>query len=196
MSKISSGLLVGLTALLIGLTTLPSLLTAQEIALKLDPARTTIQWSLPATAHTVHGTFLLKRGTLRFDPATGQAQGEIVVDMLSAQSGNGSRDKKMHKDVLETPKFAEASFVPTRVEGQWAAAGASKLTFLGTIKLHGADHPLKLEAQIQKSGADYAADTRFVVPFVEWGMKDPSFFAFRVENKVAVEIKATGSPVR
>ena len=170
-----------------------SFVNAEEVALKLDPNQTAIQWSLVGNVHTVHGTFQLKRGDLRFDTATGKAQGELVVDMLSAQSGNSSRDKNMHKDVLQTSKFAEATFVPSRVEGDWAAQGPSKLTFTGTLKLHGGDHPMKLEAQVLKSGNGYTADTRFVVPYVEWGMKNPSFFAFRVEDKVTVEIKTAGT---
>ena len=116
--------------------------------------------------------------------------------MLSAQSGNGSRDKKMHKDVLETAKFAEATFVPGRVEGEWAAQGPSRLTFTGTLQLHGGDHPLKLEAQVRKAGNGYTADAKFVVPYVEWGLRNPSFFAFRVEDKVTVEINASGMPAR
>ena len=185
-----------LAALIASLVAGASLSSAQEVSLKLDPAKTAIQWSLPGNVHTVHGTFLLKRGTLQFDCSTGKAQGELVVDMLSGQSGNGSRDKKMHKEILETPKFAEAIFVPNRVEGQWAVTGPSKLTFQGTLKLKDADHPLKLETLVEKAGQAYTAETRFMVPYVEWGMKNPSFFAFRVEDKVSVEIHATGGSAR
>lgn len=48
---------------------------AQETVVTLDPARTKIEVSVDSTLHTVHGTFQLKSGTIRFDPATGKPAG-------------------------------------------------------------------------------------------------------------------------
>ena len=55
---------------------------AQDLALQLDPQRTTINFTLGDVLHTVRGTFQLKRGELRLDPASGKISGEIVVDTL------------------------------------------------------------------------------------------------------------------
>jgi polyisoprenoid-binding protein YceI len=74
-------------------------LHAQEAVLELDPAQTHIEFTLAGALNTVHGTFKLKSGTIRFDPATGKAGG-LVVGVTSGNSGGGSRDHKMHKDVL------------------------------------------------------------------------------------------------
>ena len=49
-------------------------LCAQEMQVALDPARTEIHYTLGATAHSVHGTFKLKSGVVRYDPATGKAE--------------------------------------------------------------------------------------------------------------------------
>ena len=49
--------------------------------------------------HTVHGTFQLRRGAIRFDPASGQASGEIVIDLASGQSGNKWRDEMIKRGV-------------------------------------------------------------------------------------------------
>ncbi len=68
--------------------------------------------------HTVHGTFALKSGTVHFDPETGKASGEIVVYAPSGESGNNSRDKRMHKEILETAKYPDVVFRPTQVEGK------------------------------------------------------------------------------
>ena len=38
-----------------------------EIALTLDPAQTKLHFSVDSTLHTVHGTFALKSGSLKFD---------------------------------------------------------------------------------------------------------------------------------
>jgi hypothetical protein len=69
-----------------------------------DPAQSTVHWTLGSSLHTVHGTFALKRGSFRVDPATSKAGGEIVVDATSGKSGNDGRDRKMHKDVLESAR--------------------------------------------------------------------------------------------
>src|ERR1700683_4060962 len=75
--------------------------SAQESTVKLDPAQTTIEFTLDSTLHTVHGTFKLKSGHISFDTATGKAGGEIIVDATSGDSDNKGRDKKMHHEILE-----------------------------------------------------------------------------------------------
>ncbi len=92
-------------------------LPAQEAVLELDPARTEIHFTLNDPLHTVHGTFKLKRGTIRFDPATGQASGEVIVDVASGYSASRARDRRMHKEVLQSDKYPEASFSPDKIEG-------------------------------------------------------------------------------
>jgi polyisoprenoid-binding protein YceI len=95
--------------------------TAQDWVLQLDPARITIGFTLGAALHTVHGTFHLKRSVLRVSPASGKLSGEIVVDAKSGESGNGMRDRKMHKEVLESDRYPDIVFRPDRVLGAVAA---------------------------------------------------------------------------
>ena len=85
---------------------------ANEVVLTLDTAQSKVHWTLGTTLHTVHGTFALKRGTVRFDPESGKASGEIVADATSGESGNTSRDKRMHKEILESVRYAEVIFHP------------------------------------------------------------------------------------
>ncbi|HST09761.1 MAG TPA: YceI family protein, partial [Terriglobales bacterium] len=92
------------TVLLLALAT--SVIAQQRpLVLQPDPASTTAETTLSATLHTVHGKFLLRHGEVRFDPATGKISGEIVFDATSGKTGNEGRDRKMHKDVLESSKF-------------------------------------------------------------------------------------------
>ena len=67
--------------------------------------------------HTVHGTFKLKSGQIRWDTATGHASGAIVIDATSGNTDNTSRDKNMHTQVLESAKFPEIVFTPTQIKG-------------------------------------------------------------------------------
>ena len=75
---------------------------AQEMTVELDPAKTRIEFTLAATMHTVHGSFVLKHGTIRFDPSTRAASGVVVVDATSGSTDNNGRDRKMHREVLES----------------------------------------------------------------------------------------------
>src|SRR5882757_8383969 len=78
-----------------------------EIILGIDPSQSKVHWTLGTTLHTVHGTFAFKSGAVHFDPGTGKATGEISVYATSGESGNDSRDKKMHKDVLESSRYPD-----------------------------------------------------------------------------------------
>ena len=100
------------------MTLLPALATGQELSVHLDPASTKIEWTLGDVLHTVKGTFKLKRGDLTFDPSTGKAAGALVVDATSGESGSGARDGRMHRNVLESGKYPEITFVPDRVIGK------------------------------------------------------------------------------
>ena len=89
---------------------------AQETAFQLDPAQTSVKFTLGDVLHTVRGTFRLKRGSLEFDPASGGISGEIVVDAKSGESGSGMRDRKMNKEILESDRYPEIAFHPDRKE--------------------------------------------------------------------------------
>jgi polyisoprenoid-binding protein YceI len=129
-------------------------LRAQETVVTLDPARTEINFTLGATLHTVHGTFSPKRGEIRFDPDTGKASGAIVVDTTSGDTGDSSRDGKMHKEILESQKYPEAVFTPTMVKSETPgiipAQGASQVAVSGLFRLHGQDHNTTLTFSVSK----------------------------------------------
>src|SRR5277367_222027 len=115
---------------------------ASEIVLTLDPAQSKLHWTLDSSLHTVHGTFALKSGTVHFDPATGKARGEIVVSAPSGESGNSSRDRRMHKEILETETYPEVTFRPTLVDGKVILSGSSDVKLNGVLSIHGAEHDL------------------------------------------------------
>ena len=159
----------------------------------LDPSQTEIKFVVPSTLHTVHGTFKLKSGSIQLDPESGKSSGEIVIDLTSGASGNGSRDKRMQKEILETPKYPEAVFTADHVEGHIAPRGTSEIDVHGAFRIHGADHELTLHIQVQANGNQYIATTHFTIPYVQWGMKNPSNFLLKVDDKVEIEVQAKAS---
>ena len=165
---------------------------ASGIVLELDPAQCAVHWTLGTTLHTVHGTFALKNGSIQLDPATGKATGEILVSATSAESGNDSRDKKMHKDVLESGRYPDIVFRPDRFEGTLAQDGLSTLQLHGTFSIHGLEHEMTVITQGELSGDHWTGHAKFSIPFIEWGLKNPSNFLFKVNHSVELEVDLKG----
>ena len=174
----------------------PSQKTESVLQFALDPAKTTIHFTLGATGHTVHGDFTLARGRLSFDPRTGRLDGEIVLDARSGKTGNDSRDAKMHKDVLNSDTFPEISFRPDRAEGFSAAAGKLQGTVHGSFSIHGAAHEISVPVAAEFSSDRWSATANFSVPYVEWGLKNPSNFLLRVSKTVDVIVELSGQFTR
>jgi polyisoprenoid-binding protein YceI len=168
-------------------------LHAQETVVNLDSAQTHVEFALDSTLHAVHGTFKLKTGQIRFDPATGKASGEIIVDATSGESGNDGRDKKMRKEILESQKFPEITFTPNRVKGSIAPQGTSEVEVSGVFRLHGQDHDMVLAISVQRAdGGQLQGTTSFSVPYVKWGLKSPNTFLLHASDTVNIEIRTTG----
>ena len=176
-------------------------LNAQETVVKLDPAGSTVHYTLGATLHTVHGTFKMKSGEIRFDSATGKASGSIAIDATSGDSGNGSRDHNMHANVIESAKYPEIVFSPSAIT---PAAGrtlkeivdgkaSEPLQASGIFRLHGQDHEVTLDLTAENDGSGHVHIAgQFPVPYVKWGLKNPSTFLLKVSDTVQLEIDATG----
>lgn len=171
-------------------------LPAQTIRLDFDPAQTKVEYQVSSTLHTVHGTFQLKRGAIQFDPSTGKASGEMVVDASSGASGTAARDRKMHKEVLESARYPEIVFRPDRVDGKVAAEGASQVQLHGIFSIHGADHEITVPVDVKAAGGEYAATAHFEVPYIKWGMKNPSTFVLRVSDQVEITVETAAHAAR
>ena len=178
-------------ACLVALATAAACL-AQESSLRVEPADTKIDFSLGSSLHTVHGSFALKSSSVRFDPASGKISGAIVVDATSGQSGNKGRDSRMHCEVLESDKFPEIVFTPSRIIGTVAATGPSKVEVSGTFRLHGKDHEVSLPVDLVAQGQALQMTTHYVIPYVQWGLKNPSNFLLHASDSVEIEIHAAG----
>jgi polyisoprenoid-binding protein YceI len=166
---------------------------AKELVLTVDPAQSTVHYTVGSSLHTVHGTFALKRGTLRLEPASGKANGEIVVDAASGQSGNSSRDKKMHKEVLESSRFTEIIFRPDRVEGAIQPQGSSSTQLHGVCVLHGGEHEITVPVHAELKSNQWKGTATFSVPYDTWGLKNPGNFLLKVDHTVSIDVEMAGS---
>jgi polyisoprenoid-binding protein YceI len=179
--------------LLVGLTLALSYAAAQQTILEVDPAKTSIQFTLDASLHSVHGNFQAQQGELHLDQASDALSGEIVVDARSGRTGNGMRDRKMHKDVLESEQYPEILFRPDRVTGAIALHGKSSVKVHGVFRIHGTDREIEVPAEVNMSGTNWTANVRFTIPYAKWGMKNPSTLFLRVSDSVEIDLAAAGS---
>jgi polyisoprenoid-binding protein YceI len=145
-----------------------------------------VAFELGTTFHDVHGTIQVREGDLQFDPASGAISGRIVVDATTASTNHKKRDQRMHNKVLESDQYPEIVLEPTGFDGELSRDGVSDLRISGVLRIHGADHELTIPAQVRVSGDTITGSGDFVVPYIEWGMKDPSVLLFRVKKEVRI----------
>jgi polyisoprenoid-binding protein YceI len=196
LTRLFSITVLALVALLV-LSALPQHAAPQtpsgELVLVLDPAASKMHWTLDSSLHTVHGTFALKNGTLHVNLATGKASGEIAADAASGKSGNDGRDKKMHKEVLESSRYTDIVFRPDHVEGKIATQGTSTVQVHGIFVLHGSEHELTVPVQAELGKDHWTGSSNFSVPFIDWGLKNPGNFFLKVNHAVNIALELKGS---
>jgi polyisoprenoid-binding protein YceI len=98
----------------------------------------------------------------------------------------------MHREILETAKYPEAVFRPTQIDGKVDLSGASDVMLSGVFSIHGVDHDFKVQVHTEFSGDIWKGTAKFDVPYVKWGIKDPSNFLLRVKPVVNVEFEMSG----
>jgi hypothetical protein len=47
---------------------------------------------------------------------------------------------------------------------------------------------------VEAAAGRYAATAHFTVPYVKWGMKNPSTFVLRVSDKVQIDVRLAAEP--
>jgi polyisoprenoid-binding protein YceI len=119
--------------------------------------------------------------------------GEILVDAKSGQSGNGMRDRKMHREVLESDRYPEIAFRPDRFDGTLAPQGKYSVKVHGVFSIHGSEHELTAPAEVEIFPDHWTATLHFAVPYTAWGMKNPSTLFLKVSEAVDIDLTASGA---
>ena len=179
-------------SLFVAVWSLASVLSAESVTFELDPKATFITFTFGATLHTVNGGLQAKHGTVKIDTETGAASGWIVMDATSAHTGNSRRDRKMHEKILESRRFPDIVFDVQHVGGKINRMGRSELKLQGILDFHGDRRFIDLPVVATAEGNRVTATGSLLIPYVQWGLRDPSFFLLRVEKEVRVTIKAVG----
>ncbi len=174
---------VAATALVGALTTWGA---AAEQRLEFAPETTRVSFAVGATLHTVRGSAQILPSSLRFDAEAGTCAGAVVVDATSLESGNARRDRVMHAKVLESEQFPRMALVCETFDG----ALGGELRVQGAFELQGERHPVDVVLTSEREGEVLVLRGSFDVPYVLWGLKDPSKPLLRVKKVVQVSLEA------
>lgn len=166
---------------------------AEPWRLRLDPEATTVRIAVGATLHTVRGRFDVERGRVRFDPDTGAASGEVVVDARSGDTGIAERDRNMHEQVLASGAHPRIVLRPRRLEDVRIEAEELRAVLEAELVLRGEAHPVRFPVRATREEGRGIVEGAFEVPYVAWGLPDPDTFLLRVDDVVRVTFRAEGA---
>ena len=169
---------------------------AQQQTFIANPDASEVRITLKTTHELVNGTFHIQAGSIVFDPRAARMSGSVTVLAGSGKTGNGSRDKKMKKDILEVEQYATVSFEPKSYTGTIAQAGDSAIQAAGTFTLLGTGHEITIPIDVHLQDTTATAKAHFVVPYIQWGLKDPSFLFWKADKDVAIDLSLTGRLAR
>ena len=165
---------------------------AQHQTFVVNPDASQVKMTLNTTHEVVNGTFHVQSGSIEFDRSAPKMSGSVVVLAGSGKTGNDSRDKKMNKDILKVDQFTTVSFAPKTYTGTIAPSGDSTIQVSGVFTLLGNPHDMTIPMQIHMDGSKATARAKFVVPYIQWGLKDPSFMFWKAEHDVAIDLNLVG----
>ena len=165
---------------------------AQHQTFVVNPDASEVKIALNTTHELVNGTFHIQSGAIEFDRSTPKMSGSVVVLAGSGKTGNGSRDKKMNKEILEVEQHATVSFEPKSYAGAIAPLGDSTIQVIGIFTLLGTAHEISIPVLVHLDGTTATAKAHFAVPYIQWGLKDPSILFWKADKDVAIDLFLTG----
>jgi polyisoprenoid-binding protein YceI len=165
---------------------------AQRQTFTANPDASQVAMTLKTNHEIVNGTFHLQSGAIDFDRSSATLSGSVVVSAVGGKTGNDSRDKKMSKDVLQVEKYATVSFAPKSYTGAIALSGDSTIQVTGIFTLIGQPHEVTVPMQIHIEGSACTAKAHLVIPYVQWGLKDPSFMMWKAEKETTIDLTLVG----
>jgi polyisoprenoid-binding protein YceI len=158
-----------------------------------NPGASEVKMTLKTTHEVVNGVFHVESGSVDFDRGIPKMSGLITVAAGSGKTGNDSRDKKMNKDILKVEQYGTVSFEPKTYAGAIAASSDSTIQVTGIFTLLGTPHEITVPTQVHLDDAGATVKAHFVVPYVQWGLKNPSFLIWKADNDVAIDLNLVGT---
>ena len=164
-----------------------------SIVYRIDPARSRVSFTLPATLHTVEGNTSSVTGefTRPADaaPSGFPVAGRIAIDAKTLDTGNRTRDKRMRAESLAVDTWPEIVFLPRKAGGagiSFVPGSESKMTLEGDLTIRGITKPASIALTVKAAARGIAADGTTTVAFPDFGVPDPSNFFLHVRTTVTI----------
>ena len=165
---------------------------AQHQTFTVDPNASQVAFALAGSGHHVSGTFHVQSGSIDFDRTAHTISGSVVVAAGSGNSGEPSRDKKMNNDVLDIAHYSESPSPRrnTTAPSRPPATPPSR----STVHSRCTARPMTLPCPCRSTSTAGLSTpkTHFIVPYVQWGLKDPSWGFLKVSKEVDIDLTLTG----
>lgn len=165
------------------------------VDVELVPEAMQITFAVGALFHTVQGTAALQEGHLRFTPASGLLQGNASIRAASMTTGNHRRDRRMQQDVLESSAHPLIMLHGQRADGVLDPDSGGDLQIEALLEILGRKHPVSFPLEISILNAETGRiriSGSLKIPYVAWGLRDPSAIFLRVEKEVEVSFAGEG----
>lgn len=135
-------------------------------------------------------------GTMEILPDGSIAPGsKLVVDMKSIKSDQDMRDNYIRNRTLETDKFPDAVFVPTKIEGvpkMVPTTGQVGVRLYGNMTIHGVTHPVMFQgiATLDPRGSTVNGIAKTEFKFADFNLQKPSLARLlSVEDTIRLELQ-------
>ena len=166
---------------------------AQHQTFTVNPDASKVAFSLGGNAHHVDGTFHVQSGSIDFDRTRanhlrlGGCRGR---QRQQRRSGPGQEDelRRSRRGALCRNLLCAQELSGNRC-GQRAIPPSKSAAY---SPLHGTPHDLTVPMQIHIDGTTLTAKTHFTIPYVKWGLKDPSIFILKVAKEVDIDLTLVG----
>jgi polyisoprenoid-binding protein YceI len=157
--------------------------------------RVTEQFVGVAFTNEAEGTTNLVSGTLTINADGTVAPGsKLTVDLRGLKSDQDQRDGFIQNRTLETAKFPNAEFVPTKVTGldkMIPSTGQAGISLIGNLTLHGVTREATFQgiATFNPRNNSVAGRAKTSLTFDEFGLTQPKIGRLAsVDNNIDLEL--------
>ena len=169
------------------------------VVYKIDPASAEAGFDVKATGHTVHGKTTAVSGEVHVidEPGGGKTiSGRIEIAAATLDTANSKRDQTMKRKCLAVDRFPAIVFTPERFapSGPAPAPGPVAGRLSGTLTIRDVTKPVTMDATLTPQGTRIAVAGTFDVPWLEFGIPDPSFFIITLDKVAHAHFRAEFAP--
>ncbi len=98
----------------------------------------------------------------------------------------------MSKDILKVNQYTTVAFAPKTYTGTITPSGDSTIQVSGIVTQLGNPHDLTFPMQIHTDGSKATASAKFIVSYLQLGLKNPRSLIWKAENDVAIDLDLVG----